>query len=104
MPGPIRTQIADTLYSPEGATLNGKIVVSTTASWTSADGFLMLQGFSIWVPVVNGVLDISLVPNEGSNPASTYSVAMQMTDGYFEQTWNVPSSSTPVNLAAVVVS
>jgi hypothetical protein len=44
------------------------------------------------------------VPNEGSNPASTYSVAMQMTDGYFEQTWNVPSSSTPVNLAAVVVS
>jgi hypothetical protein len=100
--------VSDTIYAPDGTLLNGQILVRTTATWTSEDGYVIFQGFSIYVPVIDGVFSIGLVPNAGSNPASTYSVRVQATQGYFDQTWDVPQPSgsppAPVDLAQVIVN
>ena len=106
MSGPARTIITGTIYAPDGTLPTGKMLVSTTGTWTSADGFTILQGFTTWVPVADGIFSIALVPNEGSSPASTYHVRIEVTEGYFAQTWDVPSSlspPSPVGLADVIV-
>lgn len=104
MSGPAKTTVTDTIYAPDGSLANGKLLVSTTETFTSADEFVILQGFSIWVPVTDGEFTVELVPNEESTPASTYTVKMEMTQGYFTQEWNVPSSESPVDLAAVIIT
>ena len=107
MAGPIKTTVADTIYAPDGNLPTGRLIVSTIGTWTSADGFVILQGFSTWVPVTDGVFSIDLVPNQGSSPVSTYKVHMEMTEGYFFSEWSVPqpgSPPLPVTLADVIVA
>jgi hypothetical protein len=102
MPTPFTTEVTDTLYTPEGVPVtDGTLTIANPQTFLSADGFTFLSGFNLIVPVVNGVFSINLVPNQGSTPASTYSVSVRCTDGFFDMTWTVPHSVTPVNLATV---
>ena len=104
MTGPFLTTVTDTIYAQDGSLLTGTLTISNTATFTSADGFTILQGFSIPVSVTDGVFTVNLVPNQGSTPASTYLVTVQATQQQFPMTWSVSHSNTPVNLAAVIVS
>jgi hypothetical protein len=104
MSAPFLTPISDTLYAPDGSLVTGTISIYNPQTFVSADDFTMLMGGNVTVPVINGVLWVSLVPNFGSFPTSTYTVKVQATDQYFEQSWSVPHSVSPVNLAEVVVS
>lgn len=102
---PITTNVADTIFAPDGSKPTGRMLVSTTSTWTSKDGYLVLQNFTLWVPVVNGAFAVNLIPNNGG---STYSVRMETTENYFQQVWSVPqavgSPPASVGLAQVVVS
>lgn len=104
MTGLFLTTVTDTIYAQDGSLLTGTLTVSNTTTFASADGFTILQGFSIPVAVTDGVFSVNLAPNQGSMPASAYLVTVQATQQQFPMTWNVPHSNTPVNLAAVFVS
>ena len=101
---PITTTVADTIYAPDGSKPTGRMLVSTNSTWTTADGYLILQGFTLWVAVVDGVFSVNLCPN---NLGSTYTTKMETTQGYFMQVWNVPRPSgsppVPATLLQVVV-
>lgn len=103
MPAPFLTTVTDTLYAPDGTLVSGTMLVVNPATFVSADGFTILEGFAISVPVVDGVFSVNLVPNFGSTPDSTYTVTVRATSQFFDLTWNVPHSVSPINLAAVSV-
>jgi hypothetical protein len=93
---PFTTTVADTLYAPQGQTTSGNLTVSNP-TFVSADGFTILQGFSVVVPVVNGAFSVDLIPY------AAYNVSVNVTQGSYTQVWDVPHSDTPVTLADVVV-
>ncbi len=101
MSAPATTTVTDTIYQPDGSLANGSLLISTTETFVSADGFTILQGFSINVPVVKGVFNVDLVPNADSSPASKYRVKYDVTQGYFSEYWEVPSSENAVGLEGV---
>jgi hypothetical protein len=98
MTGPITRTVTDTIYAPDGSTPTGKLVVSNPVTFTSPDDFVIMQGSSLFVDVVDGVFSVNLVPY------SNYQVRVQTTDQYSSQTWNVPTGSGDLTLADVLVS
>ena len=100
-----KTTVADTLYSPAGTALAGTMTITNNATFTAADGTVVPKGAVATVPVVNGAFSVALVPNAGSTPAgSSYNVVYSLGSDYLHETWVVPSSSNPVNLAVVRTS
>jgi hypothetical protein len=83
------TTIQDTLFRADGTRFNGTIVQQSRT-----------------VQVVNGNLQLQLVPNATATPpANIYTVNYQ-SGGYqqFTENWTVPVSSTPLTVSAVRVS
>lgn len=101
MSTPFTTQVTDSLFTPEGQLVSGTLTISNPQTFLSADSFTILAGFNAVVPVVNGVFNVDLIPNEDTTPASSYLVQVRCTQGYFEMTWTVPHSDTTVNLYTV---
>jgi hypothetical protein len=100
--GPVRTPIADTLYTPGGTLASGRILVSAPSTFTAADGTVVPNTTLITVTVTNGVLSVSLVPNANSTPVGTYYKAQYiLTNGTFTENWIIPLSGTPINLLAI---
>jgi hypothetical protein len=104
VPSPALTHIQDTLYDECGDLLSGKLYITNTSTMISPDGYEIPEGTTFVTNVANGALDVSLVPNTGATPTGTsYSVKYVVTSQNFTETWIVPQSGTPVNLAAVRV-
>jgi hypothetical protein len=98
------TTIQDTLFKADGTLFNG----SLTIQWSTFDannvGTVVQQ--SKTVSVVNGNLQVQLVPNATAlPPANVYNVQYQ-SDGrqQFAEIWTVPVSTTPLRVGEVRVS
>lgn len=102
--GPAKTQITDTLYDHAGNLLNGTVIVTNPSEFTSADGFVIAKGTILTLFVRNGALSVAVVPTTGSTPSGvSYSVTYFVSGTKYTETWVVPSSGSPVNLASIRV-
>jgi len=100
--GPPLTTIQDTLYKADGTRFNGLVNIAW-GSFEAADQSAIANQL-VTVKVVNGRLNVQLVPNTNGNPVVFYSVTYN-SDGrvQFSETWAVPPSSSPLRLRDVRV-
>jgi hypothetical protein len=94
------TRVNDIVYRADGLPASGTLVISWPA-FTSANREAVAAG-RMTVPIgANGAVDVALVPNTGSTPASFYTVVVKSEDGSsMTEFWTVPSS-TSSTVAAV---
>lgn len=95
------TTIQDTLFRADGTRFNGTLTISWVTFDATNIGTIVQQ--SRTVAVVNGNLQIQLVPNATAMPpANLYTVNYQSA-GYqqFTETWSVPVSVSPLTVSAV---
>ena len=95
------TTIQDTLFKADGTRFSGTLTIQWSTFDATSIGTIVQQSKS--VDIVNGNLYVQLVPNAGAQaPANVYTVHYQ-SDGsqQFIETWAVPTSSTPLTVAAV---
>jgi hypothetical protein len=100
---PPLTVIQDVLYKADGTPFHGSLTISWT-SFQAVDHTTVLQQQTT-VVVVNGILQVQLVPTTTANPAATYTVVYN-SDGriQFTESWAVPSSVTPLHVNDVRIS
>ena len=98
------TEIEDTLVNADGSKIEGSVTISWKA-FTASDG-MTLPRSAITVSIVQGVLKVSLTPNENATPTGTsYSVTYLLNNGSRSyETWVVPASSTPVTVSQIRVA
>ncbi|HEX6879242.1 MAG TPA: hypothetical protein VF135_02670, partial [Terriglobales bacterium] len=85
------TRISDVIYRADGLPAAGTLVISWPA-FTSGDGEAVAAGRMSVNIGVSGTVDLALVPNTGSTPASYYTVVIKATDGTSStEYWTVPS-------------
>jgi hypothetical protein len=101
--GPPLTTIQDVLYKADGTRFNGTLSISWT-SFEAIDRSAIGQQTTT-VTVVNGNLQVQLVPTTTATPASFYTVVYN-SDGLvqFQETWSVPSSVAPLRVRDVRVA
>src|ERR1035438_54072 len=99
---PPLTTIQDVLYKADGTRFNGTLSISWT-SFEAIDQSAIAQQIAT-VTVVNGNLQVQLVPTTTATPAAFYTVVYN-SDGLvqFQETWAVPSSVQPLRIRDVRV-
>ena len=97
---PPLTTIQDVLYKADGTRFNG-IAMITWTSFEAADTSNIATQ-SVTAKIVDGNLRVQLVSTTDANPPSFYSVTYNG-DGkvQFQETWNVPPSTTPLRVRDV---
>ena len=100
---PPLTTIQDVLFKADGTRFNGTVVISWS-SFEAIDRSAIAQQTKT-VTVVNGSLQVSLVPTTTATPAAYYK-AVYNSDGrvQFEETWAVPSSVQPLRIRDVRIA
>jgi hypothetical protein len=98
------TIVSDKLYSADGSLMNGQLFIS----WTQFQITISSTTYTIGAgrkscPITAGSLLCPLAPTVGSTPTTVYAVYAVTTGSTTSSAWNVPSSSTPVNLSTVTV-
>ena len=97
---PPLTTIQDVLYKADGTRFNGTL----TISWSSFEAVdrSAIEQQTTTVTVVNGNLQVQLVPTTTASPAAYYTVVYN-SDGriQFQETWAVPSSVLPLRVRDV---
>src|SRR5574340_144752 len=103
MAGPPLTHIQDVLYRADGKVFNGVAVIAWRSFEAADASNITMQNLT--VRIVNGNLDVALVPNADATPASYYSVKYS-SDGkiQFEETWQVPASPRALRVRDVRVA
>src|ERR1035438_2875589 len=100
---PPLTTIQDVLYKADGTPFNGTL----TISWTSFEAIdrSAIEQQTTTVTVVNGNLQVQLVPTTTATPTAYYAVVYN-SDGMnqFQETWSVPSSVLPLRVRDVRVA
>ncbi len=101
---PALTTIQDVLYSANGARYNGTIFIA----WDSfqAGDTSNIATATITLPIINGVLNVQLVPTTTATAGAQYNVTFSTRGGtpQFTEIWAVPPSSTPLRVRDVLVS
>ena len=97
---PRLTTIQDVLYKADGTRFNGILNISWNSFQTADSATILTQ--STTVKVVGGILRVQLAPTPTTTPATYYTVVYN-SDGrvQFQETWAVPSSTTPVRVRDV---
>ena len=100
---PPLTTIQDVLYKADGTPFNGTLTISWT-SFEAIDTSVIAQQATT-VTVVNGNLQVQLVPTTTATPAAFYTVVYN-SDGLiqFQETWAVPSSLLPLRIRDVRIA
>jgi hypothetical protein len=100
---PPLTTIQDVLYKADGTRFNGTVTISWT-SFEAIDRSAIAQQITT-VSVVNGNLQVQLVPSTTATPAALYAVVYN-SDGrvQFQETWAVPSSTQTLRVRDVRVA
>jgi hypothetical protein len=100
---PPLTTIQDVLFKADGTRFHGTLSISWT-SFEAIDQSAIAQQTTT-VTVVNGNLQVQLVPTTTAAPAAFYTVVYN-SDGFvqFQETWAVPSSVLPLRIRDVRVS
>lgn len=88
---PELTRIVDTLKSANGVLLSGRIVITPSLPFEAADGTSITAG-KIEYEVVNGIVDMELIPTEDADPDVTYK-AQYFLDRSYTETWTVPRAA-----------
>lgn len=101
MSGPATNTIQDVLYDESGNVVNGVITITNETTFVTNDGFTILQGFNLLVPIVNGALNCTLIISPANQQ---YTASYQVTDQFFTESWVVPASPSPCSLEQVRVS
>ncbi len=98
------TRVQDVLYNADGTRAVGTVSISWKG-FTASDGSTLTTS-SIDVRIVQGLLNVELVPNENATPIGTsYEVSYLLDNGSrFFETWVVPESATPVTVSQVRVA
>ncbi len=100
---PALTTIQDIIYRADGTRFFGTMFVS----WTSfqAGDTSNIATAQVTVPIVNGVLQVQLVPTTTASAGAQYSVTYNSGgQNQFTETWAVPPSSSPLRVSTVRVS
>jgi hypothetical protein len=95
------TTIQDTLFKADGTRFNGTLSIHWSTFDTTNPGTVVQQ--STTAVVVNGNLQVRLVPNAAATPpANVYTVHYQ-SDGreQFGETWTVPVSTIPLQVSQI---
>src|SRR5580700_12044479 len=100
---PVLTTIQDVLYKADGAPFNGTLTISWNSFQSADNSAIVMQ--QLTVKVINGNLRVRLVPSATGTPPIDYSVTYN-SDGrvQFQETWSVPTSTTPLRLRDVRVA
>jgi hypothetical protein len=100
---PALTTIQDTLYRADGTRYNGTLFIN----WDAFQGgdTSNIATANITLPIVNGVLRVSLVPTTTASAGAQYNVTYNMNGiNQFAQVWAVPPSTIPLRVRDVLVS
>ncbi|MDE2102347.1 MAG: hypothetical protein KGL39_34190 [Patescibacteria group bacterium] len=97
---PALTTVSQSMYGASGT-----VMIVANSTFTTSDGYVVPKGWETTV-TVTGTLSVDLPPNVGSTPSGTsYTAYYNVTPGgQYSETWVVPSSASPVDLAAVRTS
>lgn len=98
-------QIQDTVYTAiDGQLFNGRMTISAP-DMTTPDGRTVVRWTKEFT-VANGVINVSLEPNDSASPAGTsYAVRFTPAKGpAWTERWIVPTSSTPLKVHQVRVT
>ena len=100
---PALTTIQDILYRADGTRFNGEIFISWNAF--EAGDTSNIATAQVNLPIVNGVLNVQLVPTTTASAGANYQVTYNSQGQFqFSQVWAVPPSSIPLKVSAVLVS
>jgi len=97
---PPHTGITDTIYNADGTLASGRVVIA----WpTFSVGACQVVAGQVSVTVTNGAFSVQLYPNDAAAPAGTsYRATYYLKSGKVTtEYWVVPTSGSPVALAAV---
>jgi len=100
---PALTTIADILYRADGTRFNGTMYIT----WNAFQGgdTSDIATANVILPIVNGVLQVSLVPTTTASAGAQYNVTFNQNGvNQFTQVWAVPPSSTVLRIRDVLVS
>lgn len=97
------TRVLDVMRGATGAPEDATCVIS----WPTfvAAGGATVGSSQFTLTVIDGVVDISLQPTQGSTPTVVYSVKCEVVglSSTVNQYWNVPVSTPPVTLSQIIV-
>src|SRR5580658_4425701 len=100
---PALTTIQDILYRADGTRFNGEIFISWNAF--QAGDTSNIATAQVKLPIVNGVLNVQLVPTTTASAGANYQVTYNSEGQFqFSQVWAVPPSSIPLKVSAVLLS
>ena len=100
---PALTTIEDILYRADGTRFDGEISISWNA-FVAGDTSNIATA-QVTMPIVNGVLNVQLVPTTTASAGANYQVTYNSQGQFqFSQVWAVPPSSIPLKVSAVLVS
>ena len=102
---PLLTRILDTLKDANGALANGRIVLTPSRAFAAQDATAVAGG-SFTFNVVNGVVDLQIIPTEDADlsdgPAISYRAEYFLVNGgQYSETWTVPRTGGPYTIAQV---
>lgn len=100
---PALTAINDILYRADGTRFNGTMYIAWNAF--QAGDTSNIATANVTLPIVNGVLEVSLVPTTTASAGAQYNVTFNQNGvSQFTQVWAVPPSSTTLRVRDVLVS
>ena len=100
---PALTTIQDILYLADGTRCNGTVFVA----WNSflSGGGANIPTSNLTIPIVNGVLRVTLVPTTDASAGAQYNITYNSNGvNQFTEVWSVPPSTIPVSVRSVRVS
>src|ERR1700722_18278110 len=100
---PALTTVQDILYLADGARFNGTMFI-TWSSFQAGDSSNIATS-NLTLPIVNGVLNVQLVPTTTASAGAQYNITFNSQGvNQFTQVWAVPPSTVPLRVSAVLVS
>ena len=100
---PALTTIQDILYRADGSRYNGTMFI-TWNSFQAGDSSNIATA-NLTVPIVNGVLNVQLVPTTTASAGAQYNITYNSQGvNQFTEVWSVPPSTVTLNVRAVRVS
>ncbi len=100
---PALTLIQDTLYRADGTRFNGTLFITWSAF--QAGDTSNIATANLTVPIISGVLKVSLVPTTNATAGAQYNVTFNSRGiNQFTQVWAVPPSTLPLRVKDILVS
>src|SRR5437868_5670708 len=100
---PALTTIQDTLYRADGSRFSGTVFI-TWSSFEAGDTSNIATA-NLTLPIVNGILKVSLVPTTTATPGAQYNITYNSRGiNQFTEVWAVPPSTVTLRVRDVRVS